>query len=68
MASLIWIFSHNGYRYDFFYRVDFTKFLKEDFVKEFSQHVHDYANELSVYVYELRVGENELEQSAQSCV
>ena len=42
--------------------------MKEDFVKEFSQHVHDYANELSVYVYELRVGENELEQSAQSCV
>ena len=35
-------------RYVFFYGVDFTIFLKEDFVKVFSLrvHVHDNANEL----------------------
>ena len=45
----------NGYRYDFFYGVVFTIFLREDFVKVFSLrvHVHDNANELRVeYVNE----------------
>ena len=56
--SDLWLETRNGYRYVFLYGVDFTIFLKEDFVKVFSLrvHVHDNANELRVEnANELRV-------------